>query len=301
MKEIKVYSKVDQLPSGRADLSVQPGCIVLEGGGWRGLYTGGALDALMEEGINFQTTIGVSAGALFGIGYVSGQIGWASRFDLLYRNDRKYCGIGAMHREHGITGFHYLVHTLMKEAPIDKRRFYDSSRDYYAVGANMLNGQAEYFKKGRDNIVRGIYASATVPYVSRPVVIDGVPYLDGGCAVRIPYEFAKSLNPEKIMVIRTRDRSFRKEEKGAPVPAKVLYRGYPEFLKSLDRSNRRYNELLDQLDTDEAAGRSFVLAPKEPVTVSKFDNDMEKLGELYFKGYYEMKERMGELKAFLRD
>lgn len=296
---MKIYSKVDELPTGRADSSIQPGCIVLEGGGWRGLYTGGVLDALMEAGINFQTTMGVSAGALFGIGYVSGQIGWASRLDLIYRNDRNYCGAGSMLHEHGITGFKYLFHTLMKKYPIDKKRFYDPSRDYYAVATNMFTGQAEYFKKGEDNILRGIQASATVPYVSRPVVINGTPYLDGGCAVRIPYEFAKKQGFKKIVIVRTRDHSYRKDDKEAPRLAKALYHAYPEFLETLNQSNKNYNQLLSDIDIDETIGKIFVFAPEEPVTVKKFENNMEKLGELYFTGYNETKARIDELREFL--
>ena len=40
--------------------------MVLEGGGMRGLYTAGVLDELMEQGIYADSTVGVSAGAIFG-------------------------------------------------------------------------------------------------------------------------------------------------------------------------------------------------------------------------------------------
>ena len=110
----KVYSKVDTLPSGRADESITEGCIVLEGGGWKGLYTLGVLDRLMEENINFRSTVGISAGALSGIGYVSGQIGWGARVDLCYRHDKNYCGLGAMIRDKGVTGFSYLYKVYLK-------------------------------------------------------------------------------------------------------------------------------------------------------------------------------------------
>ena len=41
--------------------------LVLEGGGIRGIFSAGVMDVLMEEGIEFDGAIGVSAGAAFGI------------------------------------------------------------------------------------------------------------------------------------------------------------------------------------------------------------------------------------------
>ena len=46
---------------GEASNVTTPGCMVLEGGAFRGLYTQGVLDVLMQEGINLACTIGVSA------------------------------------------------------------------------------------------------------------------------------------------------------------------------------------------------------------------------------------------------
>ena len=47
---------------GEASNVITPGCMVLEGGAFRGLYTQGVLDVLMKEGINLACTIGGSAG-----------------------------------------------------------------------------------------------------------------------------------------------------------------------------------------------------------------------------------------------
>ena len=47
--------------------------LVLEGGGMRGLYTAGVLDAFLEAGIKVDGVVSVSAGALFGVNYLSNQ------------------------------------------------------------------------------------------------------------------------------------------------------------------------------------------------------------------------------------
>ena len=104
----KVYTKLGQLPYGMARDKITEGCIVLEGGAFRGLYTAGVLDALMQAGINFRTTIGVSAGSMNGINYVAGQIGRSGRVNLKYRHDSRYVGVKALVTNKGVIGFDFL-------------------------------------------------------------------------------------------------------------------------------------------------------------------------------------------------
>ena len=205
----KVYSGLDMLPTGRADESITEGCIVLEGGGWKGLYTLGVLDYLMEQNINFRSTVGISAGALSGLGYVTGQIGWGARVDLTYRHDKNYCGLGAVKRDKGVTGFSYLYNDILKDLPFDKKRFKETEREFAVGLTNMVTGMIEYHEKGTCNMSAAIRASATVPFVSRPVVIGGMPYLDGGCSEKIPFSWAERRGEKKIVVVKTREREFR--------------------------------------------------------------------------------------------
>ncbi|MDD6667482.1 MAG: patatin-like phospholipase family protein [Lachnospiraceae bacterium] len=296
-----VYSRLDEIPSGRASDSITEGCLVLEGGAFRGLYTQGVLDALMEAGINFQTTIGISAGALSGLAYVSGQIGWSARMNLKYRHDSNYIGTGAMKKDHGITGFSFIFQEAKTDDPLDVDRFMDNRRRFLCVATNMRTGQPDYFEKGKcRHILKAVQASATVPYVSRPVVIDHTPYLDGGVVVNIPYHWAKREGFKKIVVVKTRDHAYRKEIKVHNRLNYLFYHNYPNLLKEMRYSEARYDCLLDEIDTDEAAGAIFVMAPGKPVEISRFEGDLEKLGNLYWEGYNEMKARLPELEAYLR-
>ena len=145
---MKVYDQLDKLPSGQAKDTITEGTLVLEGGGWKGLYTLGVLDAMMENDLNFSSVVGVSAGALSAMGYVSGQIGWGARIDLTYRHDKNYCGIGALRRDHGITGFSYLYDQILKDLPIDEKRLNDPKRQLVVSATNLENGEVEYFEKG---------------------------------------------------------------------------------------------------------------------------------------------------------
>lgn len=297
--QMKVFSRLNEIPEGLADAPVTPGTLVLEGGAWRGLYTQGALDVLMQAGILFKTTVGVSAGAMSGLGYLSGQIGWAPRVNLSHRHDSRYCGLGAVKSDHGVTGFTYLFGVLMKESGFSVERLMRPERDFYAVATDIDSGETVYFRKGECDILRAVRASATVPYASRPVVIKGHAYLDGGCSTKIPYGWAKERFGGRIMVIRTQHADYRKGERKLTKIDRLMYGSRPRFLDAMLKSYPLYNATLDEIDRDTAAGEAFLLAPSEPVAISRFEKDVEKLGALYELGRKDMADHLDELKAYL--
>ncbi len=295
---MKIYKDIDRLPSGAASDKLTEGNLILEGGGWKGLYTLGVLDCMMKNDVNLTTVTGVSAGALSAIGYVSGQIGWGARIDLTYRHDKNYCGIGAFKRDRGITGFSYLFDDILKALPLDEERLYDSARKLAVSAANMLTGKVEYFEKGKCDLFRVVQASASVPFASKPVLINGVPYLDGGCSEKIPLSWQGLANGKKTVVVRTRELSYRRKP-GAPKLTKLVYRKYPNFIKSLERVNEEFNRTVDELERGARDGSIFLIAPSKPVEVTRFDGDMDKLGNLYWLGWNDMAARIDELKSYL--
>ena len=174
-----------KIPRKQAPDTIISGCIVLEGGGFRGMYTSGVLDCLMEQGINFSCTVGVSAGALNGLNYAAGQIGRSARFNLQYRWDSRYVGVQAYRANHGIIGFDFVLDEYNRFDPLNAEVFYRQDRRFVAVATSCLTGKPEYFEKGKcRELMKAVQASASIPYVSHPVEVEGVPCLDGGCADR---------------------------------------------------------------------------------------------------------------------
>ena len=295
---MKIYQDIDKLPSGTADDTRTKGNLVLEGGGWKGLYTLGVLDCMMKNDVNLTTVTGVSAGALCAIGYLSGKIGWGARIDLTYRHDHNYCGIGALKRDKGITGFSYLFTEILKKHPLDEERLYAPERKLAVTATNLLTGKVEYFEKGKCDLFRAVQASATVPFVSKPVMIDGVPYLDGGCAEKIPLSWQGLEKGGKTVVIRTRELSYRRKP-GTSSLTKIIYRQYPKFIERMEEVNEDFNKTVDLLEKQAKTGEIFLMAPSKPVEVSRFDGDMDKLGDLYWLGWNDMAARLDELKSYL--
>lgn len=301
-KNRKIFSGIENLPRGTASDQITQGCIVLEGGAFRGLYGEGVLDALMEADINMQCTIGVSAGALNGINYVAGHIGRAARINLTYRHDKRYVGPRSMIRNKGVMGFDFLFEGINVTDPIDEKRMYDPTKRFIAVATNCITGKAHCFDRDTcSNIYQAIRASASMPFVSKMVMIDGYPYLDGGCSNKVPYQWALKEGYEKIIVVRTRPLDYRRKP-ASPTNVRIIremYRHYPELKKKLLESNDFYNYECDEMERLAKEGRIYMIAPSGPVEVSRLEGDMEKLGELYYMGYNDGKKQINAIKKYL--
>ena len=296
---IPTYSHIDEIPNVRVSGPVQKGCLVLEGGAFRGVHTEGFLDALMMSGINLSCVIGVSAGALNGMNYVSGQVGRSARINLTYRHDARYVGPGALLHSRSIIDVGFITEDRGILEPFDMDSFMSSPRRFVAVATNCLTGEPAYFEKGvTDDIMVAARASATMPVLSPAVEIDGVPYFDGACSCKVPYRWALDEGFEKIVVVRTRDRAFRREKSDNTL-ARHLYRDWPALIESLEGIDEQYNRDCDELERLHDEGRLFHVTPAEPISISKLEPDMERLGDLYWLGCYDCFQCLDELREYL--
>ena len=282
----KIYSGFHQLPHGNASTMVQEGCIVLEGGAFRGLYGEGVLDALMLENINLRCTIGVSAGAMNGLNYVSGQIGRSIRMNLKYRHDKRYVGRKALQNGEGL------------------KRFFQFDRRFIAVATNCETAEPAYFEKDHcRDIFQAVQASASMPFISKMVWMEGYPYLDGGCSDKIPFDWALREGYKKIIVVRTRPLSYRKKmdsiTRKLPLE-KTIYKPYPKFIKALEEMDANYNRQCEALEILQEQKRIYVIAPSQPVTVGRLEPDLEKLGSLYWMGYYDTRRQIQDIRRYLQ-
>ena len=301
-----VYSGIDDIPEGFVEGPLTEGCLVLEGGAFRGLYTGGVIDALMQAGVNLQATVGVSAGALYGFCYTMGQLG-SAKINLRYRHDQRYVGARALMRNQGIIGWDFLFGRVELTTYEERQHFFDDRRRFAVGVTNMDTGRDEYLEKGDaehapcSDIVAATCASASMPYVSKPVFVGANRYLDGGCACKIPYQWALDKGYKKVIVVRTREKAFRKDEgRKTEMMAKAAYgKEYPAFAKALGDSDRFYNQQCEELERLEEQGRLMVIYPSEPVTVGRLEGDMEKLGALYHLGYDDTQAMLPQIREYL--
>ena len=261
--------------------------LVLEGGGMRAIFTVGVLDCFMDHDIWFPYTIGVSAGASNGISYASRQRGRSrfSNIDLLEKYD--YIGFRHFLRGRGYIDMKYLFYIYPeKYYPLDYETYFKSPNRFVMVTSNCLTGKAEYFeeKQDADRLVDICCASCTLPVLCPVAYVDGVPMVDGGVCDAIPIRHAIDDGFRKNVIILTRNKGYRKEEKDFWLPG-FIYRRYPAIRKQLKLRYRNYNEVLDYIDELEANGDAIVIRPQKKMEVGRTTNDRKKLSALYDEGY----------------
>ena len=154
------------------------------------------------------------------------------------------------------------------------------------VTSNCRTGEANYFEEKHDpvrllNICR---ASCSLPFVCPVSYVDGEPMLDGGICDAIPIRKAIADGFDRNVVILTRNKGYRKDEKEKSLPW-FMYRKYPALRESLRIKNKRYNETLDFLEQLEREKKVVLIRPEKPLEVDRIEQDVTKLTDLYNQGY----------------
>jgi predicted patatin/cPLA2 family phospholipase len=265
--------------------------LILEGGGMRGVFTSGVLDAFMKYDLYFNYVVAVSAGACNGMSYISRQPRRAriSNIDYLARYD--YIGI-----KHLVTQGCIFDQKLLydyfpnKFLPFDFDTFFNSQATFEMVTTNCLTGTSMYLSENKDrqralDIVR---ASSSLPFVSKIVNVDNIPMLDGGIIDSIPVERAMNTGHPTNVAILTRNKGFRSTDKDHKTPS-FIYRNYPRLRVVLGHRIKAYNRELDLVDRLENEGKLICIRPIKHVEVGRIEKDTEKLENLYEEGY-----RLGE-------
>lgn len=286
---------------------MQKGALVLEGGSFRGMFTAGVLDVLMDGQIWFEYVNGVSAGALCGYNYIARQPGRTRDINETFCADRRFLGLNNLLRNGGVFNFNFLFGEVCSVlSPLDRAAFSASPQIFEAVATDCLTGHPEYFRKGTvspEDFDLACRASSSMPALSEIVYIGGVPYLDGGCACPVAYRRAMELGYEKRVVVLTRPAGYRRKPRIDGSLERVtrrLYAGrYPAFFAALREMNRRYNAQYAELERMERAGEVFLLRPAEPVLVGQLERRAEKLEALYQQGRGVCMERLEDLMRYL--
>lgn len=261
--------------------------LVLEGGGMRGVFTSGVLDAFMKHGLYFKYVVAVSAGACNGMSYMSRQPRRAriSNIDYLARYD--YIGIRHLVTQGCIFDQKLLYDQVPNQLlPFDFDTFFNYAAGFEMVTTNCLTGRSMYLTENSDkqralDIVR---ASSSLPYVSKMVRVDDIPMLDGGIIDSIPVMRALETGHTRNVVILTRNKGWRDDDKDRKVPY-FVYKNYPKLRVVLSKRHFSYNKQLQMVDDLEASGQVVCIRPERPLEVKRIEKDTGKLESLYEEGF----------------
>ena len=275
--------------------------LVLEGGGMRALFTAGVLDALLDgKELDVDGIIGVSAGALFGANYVSGQKERAIRYNKKYARDKRYMGLHSWITTGNAVNKDFAFYELpFKLDVFDQEKFKQSKIDFYVVMTNVENGQAEYV------LIEDIFeqmeylrATSALPFASKIIEINGKKYLDGGISDSIPIDYCQSLGYDKIILILTRPENSYKEDK-LNFLYKLVYRKYPNLVERLINMGKDYEVVLKKIKDLETENKIFVIRPPKVLKIGRLEKNEDKIQNVYDIGLNTGKKEIDNLLKYL--
>lgn len=274
--------------------------LVLEGGGMRGIYTAGVLDVFAENGIGFDGVIGVSAGAIHGCSYLSGQIGRSIRYYKKYCGDPRFMSWQSFLKTGDFVGADFCYHELPEKLDVyDNEAFKRCGVPFYAVCTNVETGKPEYpLLTDMNAQIDYLRASASLPYFSRIVEVDGKKLLDGGCADSIPVEAFQRMGYGRNVVVMTRPKEYVKREELRALPG-LFYRKYPAFAKVLSNRHTEYNQTVAKIKMLERSGSVFVIRPQQTLEIGRLENDAEKVQQIYDIGRADALNALAELRRWM--
>ncbi len=266
--------------------------LILEGGAFRGLYTDGVLDALLDNHIHFDYVIGVSAGISNGYSYVSGQSGRNIEIIRKYVNDKRYFGSSNFLKCKSIFGMDFVFGEIPQSlVPFDSKAFAAFPGTVLAGITNADTGEIEYFKPETDDpSFMLLRATCAIPFFFPVIHYHGGRYFDGGLADPIPIHKALSDGCRKNLVVLTQPKGYQK--KPSSWTPKLIKLKYPALAPILTQRHSRYNECVQFCEEEERSKNAVLLRPNAAVNVSRFERNLDKLNALYQAGYQDTLNQM---------
>ena len=275
--------------------------LVLEGGGMRALFTAGVLDALLDiKELDIDGIVGVSAGALFGVNYVSGQKERAIRYNKKYARDKRYMGFYSWITTGNAVNEEFAFYEIpFKLDVFDQEKFKESKIDFHVVMTNIENGQAEYILI-EDVLEQMEYLRATsaLPFASKIIEINGKKYLDGGISDSIPIDYCEGLGYDKIILLLTRPKNTHKEDK-LNFLYKLVYRKYPNLVKRLINMGKDYEVVLKKIKDLENKDKIFGIRPPQVLKIGRLEKNEDKIQNVYDIGLNTGKKEIDNLLKYL--
>lgn len=275
--------------------------LILEGGGMKGVYTSGVLDFFLEKNLEFSHCYGVSAGACNLCSFLSKQKRRGYRSLTEYMDNKRYCGVYSLLTDGNIFNSKFAYDLVPNYLlPFDYDTFKQYQGKAYAVATNLETGMAEYLSiMDREEGMKAVQASASLPLVSRKVEYRGKLYLDGGIADSIPIQRSILDGNRKNIVVLTKEIGYRRKPGSHLGLIKVMYRNYPKVYELMKERHTAYNGTMDYLMNQVENGQAFVIQPKQKNTIHRMEKDSVKMEALYRSGYEDAQACYGQLLAYL--
>ncbi len=270
----------------------------------RGMFTSGVLDVLMENGIEFDGAIGVSAGATFGCNIKSRQPGRAIRYNKRFSHDWRYCSLRSLLTTGDLYGADFCYNELPKNLDLfDFDTYRSNPMEFWVVASDCETGKPAYKRLDtcNDSDLTWMRASASMPAVSRIVEIDGRKLLDGGITDSIPLAYFESIGYNRNVVVLTQPETYRKGPNRLMWLMRLILRRYPMIVKALRDRHLEYNQTTANVRQRAAQGDVLVICPDKPLGISRTEKNPDELQRVYDEGRRIATLQLDRIRQFLTD
>lgn len=270
-------------------LKHQRQALVVEGGGMRGAFTSGVLDAFLQQHFNpFDLCVGVSSGSTNVANYLAEQQGRTLHIYLDHSLRSEFIHYGRFFKGGDLLDLKWMWNVVEQEYPLNQAQLLTNNAEFYMVLTHAVSGEATYIKACEDNILDGLRASSSIPVLTRQAVeISGEPYFDGGVADALPVHWAaQQEGVAKLMVIRTRPKDYYKaSHKGDQLLAKYFSKQRQGFAQSLLARTERYNAAVQFLHSASSQKIVEVCPPDLKNMASRLSKNKAKIRYSYDVGF----------------
>ena len=266
--------------------------VVDVGGGLRDIYGWGIFDYCLDQNIQFDVCVGVSAGSANVCVYMAGQRGRNYSFYTEYPFRKEYMGMGNFLRTGNFLNLDYVYSVLSNsdgENPLDYQKMVDHPADLFVVATNAETAEPVYFTKAdfSQDHYEPLKSSSAIPFVCRPQVTSKVPCYDGALSDPLPFKKAFEAGCEKVVLILTKPKDVPREPGKDPLFANLIKGKYPKAAKALKERWITYNAQVEEAKKLEAEGKLLILAPDSIEGMSTLKRDVKALEMMYRKGFHD--------------
>ncbi|QHS22455.1 patatin family protein [Virgibacillus sp. MSP4-1] len=276
--------------------------LVLEGGGMRGVFTGGVLHYLMERELYLPYVIGVSAGACNGSSYLARQIDRNRTVNIDYITHPEYISYKRFLKQGELFGMDFIFDQLPNQlVPFDYEAFNQAPEEFVVGTTDCQTGEPVYFDKSnyKHDMLTLLRASSSLPFMAPEIEFEGRYLLDGGIADPIPIKKAEQDGYSKNIVVLTRNKGYRKSKAKYKWLLKKKYGHYEGLIESVMNRHEKYNQTMDYLEEQEEKGNVLIIRPKEKLDVGRIEKNPVKLQRLYDQGYEQAKMDTERIQTFI--
>jgi predicted patatin/cPLA2 family phospholipase len=249
--------------------------LVLEGGGMRGVYTSGVLEAFSEaragQGLYFPVVVACSAGACAAASYLAGQPRRNRSVYLDFLDGDKLVRYRRLLTGGNVMDIDYLAHDVtLRLCPLDLDALRASPTLLRIGVTDWETAATRYLSSHEDDLVTALRATCALPFFYRgEILYQDRRYVDGGVSDPVPIAKAIELGATEIVVVLTSPIETRGERRPLVPFLDWLFAPSPAIRAALRDRHLRYREAAEVVGSPPPGVRIDVIRPSRPLPVKR--------------------------------